>query len=86
MLKLSSTFGQWMPNPAEAGSQMVRSDGDAALNRGNHARGAQIVRPSRSKTSSCASVHRTSWTRASSIMRLHLCYQKILPLGRHGRA
>jgi hypothetical protein len=31
-------------------------------------------------------VHRTSWTRASSIMRLHLCYQKILPLGRHGRA
>src|SRR6185503_2573142 len=49
-LKSSSMSGQWMPCPAAAGSHTDRLSGEAAARRGNQARGALILRPSRSTT------------------------------------
>src|SRR6202008_574804 len=65
MPRSSSISGQGIPCPAAAGCRFARFTGDARCRRGNHDRGALILRPSHSVTVRASSVTFTSATRAS---------------------
>src|SRR3990172_620240 len=51
----SSISSQWIPRPFPISLQFLRSSGEACCNRGNHARGTEIVRPSLRSTDNVSS-------------------------------
>jgi hypothetical protein len=63
----SSIASQWIPIPPPIGSQPSRCRGVAASRRGNHANGAETVRPSSNTTISESSEHETSTANTSPL-------------------
>jgi hypothetical protein len=59
--------GQWMPYPPPATRKFLRWAGDALSNRGYHASGTVMVRPSRSDTLNVSFVNLTPANRSSAV-------------------
>ncbi len=66
-VRSSSRSGQCIPYPAPAMRQFARSSGVACSNRGYHAKGTVMVRPSKRSTLMASSVTRTSLTRSPDL-------------------
>jgi len=66
-LTSSSISGQWIPYPAPAIWKRLSCSGVACKSRGNHASGAQIVRPSASAAQTESCVHDTFTIRSPAV-------------------
>ena len=64
VVRSSSMSGQCIPYPAPAMRQLARCSGEACSNRGYHARGTVMVRPSKRSTLIVSSERRTPLTRS----------------------